>query len=313
MLSRIANNLFWLGRYLERVEDTARFVEVQYYSFLDAPFIHKEEIALNSILSMLGNPEYYYSKHKKLDEKSILFTAILDINNPVSVISSLSFARENARTTRDILSEDLWEAINKFYLFLKNYSKKKFLKAPFDLFEDIIENCFIINGIIDRIIMKDIGWAFIKLGIDIERSAQLSRMIIAKLESIEKSGRTSTVAENFHWRTLLESAAALDINKAVNHRATDKEKVIELLTLNLKSPRSIAYNLQKIYEYLMMITPEKEEKAGTPEFEAGKISSRLKFTTVEDIFKEGEKEFFLKVLNDIYNLASTIEKRYFVY
>ena len=313
MLSRIANNLFWLGRYLERVEDTARFVEVQYYSFLDAPFIHKEEIALNSILSMLGNPDYYYSTYKRLNEKDILFTATLDRNNPVSIISSLSFARENARTTRDILSEDLWEAINKFYLFLKSYGRKKFLKAPFELFEEVIENCFIINGIIDRIIMKDTGWAFIKLGIDIERSAQLSRMIIAKLESIEKTGKSSKVAENFHWRTLLESAAALDINKAVNHRATDKEKVIELLTLNLKSPRSIAYNLQKIYEYLMMITLEKEEKEGTPEFEAGKLSSRLKFTTVQDIFREGEKEFFSRVLNDIYKLALIIEKRYFVY
>ncbi|WP_457640292.1 alpha-E domain-containing protein [Persephonella sp.] len=312
MLSRIANNLFWLGRYLERVEDTARFVEAQYYSFLDAPFIQKEEIALNSILSMLGNPDYYYSRYEKLDEKEILFTATLDRDNPVSIITSLSFVRENARTTRDILSEDLWEAINKFYLFLKGYSKRKFLKAPVELFEDIIENCYIINGIIDRIIMKDIGWAFIKLGIDIERSAQLARMILAKLESIESMEKPSKVAENFQWRTLLESAAALDINKAVNHRATDKEKVLELLTLNLKSPRSIAYNLQKIHEYLTMISIEKEEKPNTPEFTAGKMASALKFTTMEDIYSEGEKEFYSKLLSDIYSLAQTIEKRYFV-
>ncbi|NPA16984.1 alpha-E domain-containing protein [Persephonella sp.] len=313
MLSRIANNLFWLGRYLERVEDTARFIEVQYYSFLDAPFIQKEEIALNSILVMLGNPDYYFSKYDRLNEKDILYTATLDRENPVSIISSLSFVRENARTTRDILSEDLWEAINKFYLFLKNFSRKKFLKAPIELFEDIIENCYIINGIIDRIIMKDIGWAFIKLGIDIERSAQLARMILAKIESIESMEKPSKVAENFQWRTLLESAAALDINKAVNHRATDKDKVLELLTLNLKSPRSIAYNLQKIHEYLMMISPEKEEKPETPEFTAGRMASQLKYTTVEDIYREGEKEFYSRLLSEIYQLASKIEKRYFVF
>ncbi len=313
MLSRIANNLFWLGRYIERVEDTARFVEVQYYSSLDAPFIQKKEMALKSILSMLGNPDYYFGKYEKLTEENLLYTAVLDKDNPSSVLFSLNYARENARTTRDILSEHLWEAINRFYHFLRNYRVKKFLKNPFELLEKIVENSFIINGIIDRIIMKDISWAFIKLGIDVERSAQLARIILVKIDDIERMKNPTEVAERFQWRKLLESTAAIDVNNALNKKATDKEKVLELLTLNMKSPRSISYNLQKIHEYLIMISPEKEENTGSVEFEAGKLASKFRYTTLEDILKTGEKEFFSKTLNEIYNLASLIEKRYFVY
>ena len=313
MLSRIANNLFWLGRYIERVEDTARFVEVQYYSYLDAPFIQKKEIVLNSILSMLGNPDYYFSKYNELSEENTLYTAVLDKDNPTSIISSLMFARENARTTRDILSEELWEAINKFYHFLKDFPKKEFLKNPFELLHTIIENTFIINGIIDRLLMKDLSWAFIKLGIDIERSAQLSRIILAKLEDIEKLKGQTEVARRFQWKKLLESAAAIDINNLLNKRATDRDKVLELLTLNLNYPRSISYNLQKIYEYLLFISPDKNEKVGTPEFEAGKLASRMKYTTIEDIKNIGIKEFYTEILDNIYKLASLIEKRYFIY
>ncbi len=313
MLSRIANNLFWLGRYIERVEDTTRFVQVQYYSALDAPFIQKKEITLNSILSMLGNPDYYFQKYEDLFEDKVLYTAIFDKFNPTSVYYSLSMARENARTTRDILTEEIWENINRFYLFLKDYSFTKFQKNPFDLLEKVIDYCFIINGIIDRIVMKDIGWAFIKLGIDIERTAQISRIILAKIKDIENMKNTTEVAERFQWRKLLESTAAVDIGISFGAKPTEKEKVLEILTLNRKSPRSISYNLEKIHSYLIMISPEKEEKIGTAEFEAGKLASKFRYTTLDDILKTGEKEFFSQTLNDIYNLASLIEKRYFVY
>jgi len=313
MLSRIANNLFWLGRYIERVEDTARFVDVQYYSYLDAPFIQKKEIVLNSILSMLGNKDYYFSKYKELSEENVLYTAVLDKENITSVLSSLMFARENARTTRDILPKDLWEAINKFYLFLKDFPKNEFLKNPFELLRTIIENTYMINGIIDRLLMRELGWAFIKLGIDIERSAQLSRIILAKLEDIEKTENQTEVAERFQWRKLLESAAAMDINNAVSGNLTDRDSVLELLTLNLSYPRSISYNLQKIHEYLKFISLDKNEKVNTPEFEAGKLASRLKYTTIDDIKNIGIKQFYTDILDNIYKLASQIEKRYFTY
>ncbi|RLJ70595.1 putative alpha-E superfamily protein [Hydrogenivirga caldilitoris] len=313
MLSRIANNLFWLGRYLERVEDTTRFVEVQYYSALDAPFIQKKELTLNSILSILGNSDYYFQKYETLSEDDVLYTAIFDRDNPTSVFYSLSMARENARTTRDILAEHLWESINRFYHYLKNYRFNRFQKNPFDLLDTVIDNCFIINGIIDRIIMKDIGWAFIKLGIDIEKAAQLSRIILAKIQDIENMKNPTEIAERFQWNKLLESTAAEDIKSTLDPKATDKEKVLEILILNPKSPRSISYNLQSIYNLLVLVSLDKEEKAGSVEFEAGKLASRFRYTTVEDIINVGEKEFCLRTLNDIYSLATLIEKRYFVY
>ena len=128
MLARVANNLFWMGRYIERSEHIARYMNVNYFSSLDAPNIKSQDrqFVLRSMLFMLGDPEK--DDAKILIEEDVLFSIGLDTDNPFSIISTVKLARENANSARDLISTELYEAINKFYHFVLNYPKGVFVK-----------------------------------------------------------------------------------------------------------------------------------------------------------------------------------------
>ncbi len=141
MLSRIANSLFWMGRYLERADQSARYIKVHYYSALDAPLASKHEFIFESILTMLGLDEEYKKNSKNYQEDKINNLIALDETNHVSIRSSVIYARENARGARDSISSELWGAINKFYHFVNGFTEKDLQKEGIYYFTDkIMEN-----------------------------------------------------------------------------------------------------------------------------------------------------------------------------
>src|SRR6478609_4773534 len=143
MLSRIANSLFWMGRYLERVEHVARFAKVQHLSSLDAPTSLNKERVLISMLEMAGLPDNYCS----LTDQEVLFHISLADSNSFSLLSQLNYARENARGARDTISSELWEAINTYSHKLQELSLKPFEPELFvEAVDIIIANSAIIKG-----------------------------------------------------------------------------------------------------------------------------------------------------------------------
>src|SRR6478609_7316508 len=112
MLSRIANSLLWMGRYLERAQHTSRYITVHYFGSLDAPVVSRKEFVIDSICDMTG---VEHELHGDLEDNTIIYKIMMDELNPVSIKSCIINARENARGARDVLSSELWEAINKFY------------------------------------------------------------------------------------------------------------------------------------------------------------------------------------------------------
>ena len=119
MLSRIANSLFWMGRYIERAEHLSRYLKVHYFSALDAPHSQSKTALLESILNMSGLNEAYTKKHKKIHEQELVSFMTLDTANPFSIISNINYGRENARGARDSITTELWESINIYYHSVK--------------------------------------------------------------------------------------------------------------------------------------------------------------------------------------------------
>ena len=151
MLSRIANSLFWMGRYIERAEHMARYTRVQYFSALDAPIAQKKEMVLESILSMAGLDDIYKKSHDKLVDEEVLTFLTTDLNHPYSIISNISFARENARGARDTLSSELWESINKYYHAVNDFSMNSNIDEDiYDFSMLIMDNSSIVKGYIEK-------------------------------------------------------------------------------------------------------------------------------------------------------------------
>lgn len=311
MLSRIANSLFWMGRYLERAQHTARYVHVHYFSALDAPILSRKEIVMDSINKMTGLSYEYEDQGRNMDDKEIIYRIALDETNAVSIKTSIFNARENARGARDILSSELWESINKFYHNVNSYSDKTMTEEEILTFtEMVVDNCSVVNGYIDHSLLHNHTWSMIQLGIRIEAAGQLLRILIAKISDVKKAEREKMgkAIETYQCITLLKSAEAFDMSRIHYKAVPNLKDSLEFLLLNKDFPRSIIYNLEEINKSLNKIKEFKEEDKGSPEFFIGKLCAVVNYLTIEEIEKD-IFNFLEKTLDDVYKLGSMVEKR----
>lgn len=315
MLSRIANSLFWMGRYLERVEHISRYTKVHYYSSLDAPLAQKKEFVLESILNMMGLLHDYKQTNPELVDEEVVQFITIDENNPLSIKAALNNARENARGARDSISSELWESINKFYHFVNGVTKADLQRqGVFSFTEKIMENCYIVNGNIDNTLLHNEVWSLIHLGIHIERASQITRILISKVEDISKSERQklSKAVENYQCITLLKSTEAFDMSRTYYKAVPNLKDTLEFLILNSDFPRSICFNLNEISKCLLKISQMKHFETDSLEFFVGKICSAYNFTTISEV-EEDPINFLRDTLNKIYNIGDMLEKEYLTY
>ena len=181
MLSRVANNLFWMGRYIERSEHIARYLNVNYFSSLDAPnqLSQSRQFVLRSMLFMVGDP--VTDTGEEVDEEEVLYKIGLDNDYPFSIINNVKYARENANSARDLISTELYESINKFYHFVLNYDSNAYVKNGLhDFTVHVAEMTAILRGKMRGTLLHDEIYAIIMMGVNIERATQIIRIINAK-------------------------------------------------------------------------------------------------------------------------------------
>lgn len=312
MLSRIANSLFWMGRYIERAEHLARYTKVQYISSLDAPIAQKMEFVLESILDFSGVIEEYEKKHSKLIEEDVMQYMILSDENPYSISSSVNYARENARGARDTISSELWESLNKYYHFVNDTHEKHLATTgPYEFSEKILEYSSVVKGYIDNTLIQNEVWDFINLGIHLERAIQIARIIIAKTNDIEKLKRLKSdeTVINYQWGILLKSAESFDMSRKFYKALPNKSNTLEFMILNPSFPKSINFNLAKAYRILHDLSKSDIEDQDSLEFKVGKISSVYKYLTVAEV-ESKLTVFLIDTVNNIYDLADSIEEKY---
>lgn len=306
MLARVADNLYWFGRYVERVEHLSRYLNIQYFSALDTTSDLQRDLALNSIVQMVGlqnAPEHYDF------EEDLLVAVAMDESNETSIKSCTHFARENARGARDLISVELWNAINKFYRFINDYPED-FYKSQglYDFTQTNIENCSIIKNRVQSTMLHDAVWAFIKMGLHLERASQICRILITKFNDISQveHDKVSKSVISFQLGTLLKSAEGLDMYHREYSILPQQRETLEFMVLNARFPRSIAYNISSLQQYLLLLSPRKNTEKNSIEWSIGRMSEYLKYLTVEE-FEEDPVSFLTETqsyLNELNNLIS---------
>ena len=309
MLARVANSLYWAGRYIERSDHTARYLNVNYFSSLDAPNIisQSREFVLESILFMVGG-EF----DQQVKEEDILFRVGLDRDNPQSIISTVTAARQNAHVTRHLLSTEVWEAINKYYHFVNSYPPEVFVKTGLhELTTKLNEMCSIIREKIIRTLLHDEVWGLLMLGIFIERALQSVRIINSKLYDVHKIEQRNTDIKDFsyEWATLLKCAEAFDMSKKYYKKMPDQLNTITFLILNEQNPKSVISSLIKVKEYIYRISNKRHDNPDSVEFKVGKLLAHFQFYTQEDI-NTNLVSFLGQTQQSLYDIAESFEKDY---
>ncbi|WP_026778029.1 alpha-E domain-containing protein [Polaribacter sp. Hel_I_88] len=313
MLARVANNLFWMGRYLERSEHIARYMNVNYFSSLDAPneLSQSRQFVLRSMLFVADEEEL--KDVKELDEQKVLYDIGLNPDKQFSILSSIQNAQQNANGARDLISSELYESINTLNRVVKNYSKDVFVKnGLFDFTTMVTANIASLRTKIRGTLLHDEVYAIIMLGIYIERANQVIRIINSKYNDalVEKVNSDISVNNSYEWTTLLKCVESYDMMRRFYRKVPTSHTVLDFLILNPTCPRSIMNSLNSIHYYIGYLSKEEIPHKDSAAFLIGKLKYDHQYKTIEDV--QGDLKVCIeKLVEDLSLVGEKMDKDYF--
>lgn len=255
MLSRVAERMYWFGRYVERIENTARLISVNTNLVLDLPHV---KYIWGSLISITGYEKQFHERFKVEDERNII-KFLLD-DDSCSIMMSVRMARENARTTREIMPNEAWEKINRLYLYLqKNIQNGVTRDGRHQLLRDITAQCQELTGYLVGCMSTDEAWAFMKIGSDLERADMTSRILdVECLNLLNTEHPEIREYESILWMNVLQSLTAYQMYRQHVDDNVNGEDVAEFLVRDEKFPRAIAHCLYDVNEAFRAL-PNHEE------------------------------------------------------
>jgi len=313
MLARVANNLFWMGRYIERSEHLARFLNVNYFSSLDAPdeLSQSRQFVLRSVMYMSANE--IIDTDINLEEEEVLYNVGLNLEQPYSIINAFTNAHENARSSRDLISTELFECINRINHNIKGYSVQNFVKSGlYDFTSLVVQSVSEIRSKIASTLLHDEVYAIIMLGVYLERALQVSRIINSKVSDAAASKEMygDLTDGSYHWSTLLKCVSTYDMMRRFYKKTPTRTTSLEFIILNEKCPRSIKKCLNQIYKYISIISKNKDIPEDSAAFLIGKMKSEFEYKLITDIDSDLE-EFTTGLINQLVLIAEKLEDNYF--
>jgi len=241
MLSREAQNIFWFARYMERAENTARLINVNTNLMLDLP--RHVQVGWAPLVRITGNEKIFKSLYDKADEKSVVKFLVSDESNPGSIMSSLTFARENARTIREILPREAWEAINSLYIGVKERLPRGLAeRSRFEFMKSIISDTQHLAGLLAGTLTHDNVYDFLCLGCEIERADMTTRIIDVRSASLLAASSGDFVPyENIQWTSVLKSLSAYQMYRRHERGPVTAAAVLDFLVKDRRFPRSLRH------------------------------------------------------------------------
>lgn len=304
MLSRVAENVFWMHRYLERAESIARYIDVNFNLILDMP--QSEVTQWAPFIQITGNYEEFLERYDEPSQENVIHFLVFDRENQNSLFSCLHLARENARAVRDLITKEMWHEINILYLFVqKAAANKRLIHMPHHFYDRIKRQCHLFTYFAISSMLHTEAWHFGRVGYMLERADQISRLLDVKyfllLPTPESVG---TPHDNIQWAAVLKSASALEMYHQSWHQITSRH-VVEFLLLNISFPRSFRFCIGKTQQSLKAISGARADRImNTPGLHAENLLQRLDLTGVDSIIGQGLHEYIdqmqltLNVLNE---------------
>jgi|KBSSwiStaDraftv2_1062776.scaffolds.fasta_scaffold235539_2 uncharacterized alpha-E superfamily protein len=313
MLSRIAESLFWMARYMERAEDTARLLDVHFHTLLE----QSQQTYLlrwDSIIRISGEHERFFQCYPEATPETVFEFLGFREDNPNSILGCVTHVRENARTIRDRMSRELWEAVNSFYHRVRGFrADSEVLAGPHRFCNEVTFSSHQFRGVADDTLPHDEGWHFLRAGRALERAEKTARIVDVEYHTLLE-GRTAHQPDNHQWMAVLKSVAAYEVYRREFHSSIEPKKVAELLVLHPRHPRSIRFNIAELQSSLQAIS---RAAPGTYTSEAerltGKLQETLLYDRMEDIFGRGLHSFLRDLQATCREIGEHIARTYFYY
>lgn len=309
MLSRTADNLFWMARHIERAENTARVLDVAHSTSLLPLDIEGSDAYLwYAPLNITGCANGYEVKHGLARADVVTHYMALDPDNPASIYNCLWMARENARAVRGAITSEMWEVINETWLELNRLSQQTDYDKLQDFFDWVKNRSHLFRGVTLGTIRKDIALSFIKLGTFLERADNTARILDVKYHILLPSvSDVGGAADYYQWGSLLKSVSAFEAYRKIYRDVISPQRVSELLILREDMPRSLHACMNEVEAALIDINGTSGQEARRL---AGEQHAALHFGRIEDAFTQGLHEYLTDFLQNTALLSREIREAY---
>ena len=309
MLSRVADSLYWMSRYLERTDGILRMLKINYASYQDdmQGFSWKPVLRTFTYLDEEGADAIAH------DSRAVLAYMVTDKENSNSVLNIITKARENARSVQDHITKELWQCLNDFYHTIRDEQLVKGLYSddPVSILDILIKQGLLYFGIMDITMARGEGYCFINIGKYLERGAQSADILDVKASLLNYD---FTKTDTTYWKYLLLSMSGYELYLKTYRSGFEARNVIEQIVLNENFPRSMIYSVTRLHRYFERLKGERNKEAYQKiDFMIGKIRSKVQYSTVESIMYQGLHAYLSDLKEDLSEVGNAFNQYYFAY
>ena len=307
MLSRVANNLFWMDRYMERSYGLLNLIKTNYNSTLDTG----DYDSWNGILKSYMGIDKNISNENYQDSISVIEYMIFNNSNPNTLINMITKARENARSVQEHISREIWVAVNKYFLKITEKKFYKYFKKndPIDFINELTQFHHIYYSVADISQERGNAFCFMNLGKYFERILQSIDFLNVKIDILESN--ENNLNESYFWKNLLISIGGYQLYIKTYKSIFNVENIIEMITINQFFPRSIKFSVDKLYSHITRLNEFNKPESNSLTFLTGKMKNVLTYTSISSIKEEGLKNFVYKIQYDLNSISNEINNIYF--
>lgn len=315
MLSRVADSCYWMSRYIERAETNARLMNVNMELMLDLEDSDATSVQRHwmPILATLEDQELFSKLHETVDADSVMEYVTFEKKNPNSVMSCIANARESARTVREQISSEMWEQLNKLYLYLRSpQARADYKHTPHDFYSSVLDGSHLFQGITDATMTHGEGWDFIQVGKFLERADSTSRVLDVKYHILLPSGeRVGGNVDITQWMAVLRSCSAFEAYLKIHVGDVSAYKVAQFLSLHPSFPRSIRFSVDHLDRALHRISGSKiAGYHNETDRLSGLLRSSITYETIDSVFAIGLHEYLDRIQLKLTNISEALLSDY---
>lgn len=323
MLSREADSCFWIGRYVERAEATARMLDVHYHAALEGV---PGMMEWGSLLAIADSAEAYHKRYTTLDDRHAIQYFVFDTENQGSILSALTYARENARSIREMVASEIWECLNMIYLELRELDVEQVLAGtPHAFFTKIKNAAHLFHGITSRTQMLNETRDWLRVGTFLERADQTVRLLDVKYHDLLPATRAGKPeigglgiggpADIHGWIAVLRSVSAFEMYRKTHREGIHPASIVDFLVLNPVFPASVRYSIGQVEEGLRRVsgTSPSSPPSCEPERLVGRLRSELNYARADEIILAGLHEYLKSVEERCASIGGSITRTYLSY
>ena len=315
MLSRTADHLFWMSRYTERAENTARMLNVHHETSLLPQSAAVSQYGWLGVLSLSELLPAYTARQGEVSPRGVMRFMVLDEENPSSILACLKAARENARAVRGTLTTEVWETLNQTWLEMSRLARSgDFEEDPAEFFEWVKFRSHLSRGVTLGTMLQDEAFHFLRMGTFLERADNTARLLDVKFHAVE-SEFFGTASEKdleydfYHWAAILRSVSAFEIYRKVYRDVIVPERVAELLMLREDMPRALHHCMSEVLTNLRLVGADPQ---GDTMRHAGRLRADLRYGHIDEILATGLHAFLTQFLDRVNQLGGHISRDFLV-